>query len=291
LTALTLVHNRRAGIQRIAAPALIHLIQRAGYDCHYVPRRLTADLAADLARWTPLIAVTGGDGTVGEVLRKGRRLPLNLAIVPSGVANNIARSVGISHRLPEAVAAWRRSRLHPVHLATTTFNGKTRLVVESIGIGALAGATRKMEGRCTTSFARHGKLDETRRCFRDVIATAPPLRRLTINGERIGGRPIFVEILNIPFTGPNLCLVPQASISDGHLHLVYTTEAHRQAIVDWLSAGARAAERPGLPTRRARSFTIAWTGASLRIDDTLPDVAEERLTVSSVATRMCLLVP
>ena len=75
MTAITLVHNSNAGIRPIAAATVVRLLDRAGYRVHYIARRRTANLAADLAKGPPLVAVAGGDGTVAEVLRAGMDLP------------------------------------------------------------------------------------------------------------------------------------------------------------------------------------------------------------------------
>ena len=291
MTAITLIHNPRAGIQPIAAPILISLLSRAGYHAHYVSVRRTANLAADLLRRRGLVAVAGGDGTVADVLRAGRNAPLQVAIIPSGVANNIASSLGISDALPEVVTDWRRSRPHPVHLATLEMAGKQRLVVESIGLGALASAARTMPHRVTSSFARTQMLAETRRHFRDVLSLAPRMTRLAIDGEEVAHRPIFAEILNIPLTGPNLCLSREATLGDGHLHIVHASERHRQPLLDWLDSGAVPSAAPALPTLRAKGFTVEWDGGTLRIDDELTDRTKGTLTVRSHRARISVLAP
>lgn len=291
MTAITLVHNPSAGIQTIAAPTLIHLLGRAGYRVHYVARRRTANLTADLVRGTPLVAVAGGDGTVGAVLRAGANLPRTVAIIPSGVANNIALSLGARRGLPETVTGWRHGRRRPVHLAEIELAGERLTMVESIGIGALAAATQDMIGRRTPFFGRRDKLADTRRHFRDAIAAAPALRRLIIDDNAASERPIFAEILNIPMTGPNLCLAGRATLGDDQLHVVHASEAHRQAICDWLDAGAEPAARPALPTAHAKAITVEWAGGPLRLDDRMSPRTEGRLTIASRRTRLSLLAP
>ena len=291
MTAVTLIHNPRAGIQPIAPPTAIALVGRAGHHAHYVSARRTTNLLADLMRRRGLVAVAGGDGTVAEVLRAGKDLPLNVAIIPSGVANNIARSLGISEALPEVVTAWRRSRALPVHLAGLEVDRRKRLVVESIGLGALAIAARTMPHRKTSSFARRQMLVETRRHFRQVLTVAPPMSGLTIDGKPVASRPLFAEILNIPFTGPNLCLAREAGLDEGDLHLVYATEDHRAALTEWLDNGAHAAALPALPTLRAKTFTVEWADGPLRIDDEVTSKKAGRLTVAIHRMRIRLLAP
>ena len=291
MTVITLIHNPRAGIQPIAAPILMSLLSRAGYQAHYVSVRRTANLAADLLRRRGLVVVAGGDGTVADVLRAGRNARLQVAILPSGVANNIASSFGISDALPAAVTDWRRSRPRPTHLAMLEVAGKQWLVVESIGLGALADAARTMPHRTTSSFARTGMLAQTRRHFRDVIAQAPRMTRLAIDGEEVGHRPIFAEILNIPMTGPNLRLTREATLSDGHLHIVYASEKHRQPLLDWLDNGAAPAAVPALPTLRAKAFAVDWEGGTLRIDDEMTNRSGGRLTVRCDRARISVLAP
>jgi diacylglycerol kinase family enzyme len=117
------------------------------------------------------------------------------------------------------------------------------------------------------------------------------MERLTIDGEAVAGRPIFAEVLNIPLTGPNLRLARETALDDGYLTVVHATEKHRQAIVDWLDAGAHPAARPALPTARAKEFTIKWAGGPLRIDDDVTGQMKGRLTISSQRVRIRLLAP
>ena len=292
MTAITLVHNASAGVQPIAPPTVLSLLCRAGYRADYVSVKRTPNLtAALLAGRSELVAVAGGDGTVADVLRAGRDLPLKVAILPSGVANNIARSLGIASALPRAATSWRTSRARPVQLATIAVDGEERMVVEGVGLGALAMATRTMKRRKSASFARAGVLAVTRRHFRDVLATAPPMSGLTIDGTPVDGQPLFAEILNIPLTGPNLSLTSQAALGDGNLTVVYATAAHRRALVDWLGAGAHASARPALPTLRARAFTIDWADGPLRIDDEVSGRTRGRLTIASRPVRIQTLAP
>lgn len=292
LATITLIHNARAGIQPIAAPTVLALLARAGYRGRYVPAKRTANLTVALGRRSQLVAVAGGDGTVADVLRAGRDLPLSVAILPSGVANNIAQSLRIGGAaLPGVVAAWRASRPQPVNLATVAVDGMEQLMVESVGLGALAAATRTMPHRKTSSFARAHALSQTRRHYRDAIAAAPPMKRLTIDGEPSASRPIFAEILNIPLSGPNLPLADGVALGDSHIAIVYGTEAHRGPLVDWLDAGALAATRPGLPTVTAKAVTVEWAGGPLRIDDEVTDITKGRLTVTSRPARIRVLVP
>ena len=57
-----------------------------------------------VAAGVEVVLVGGGDGTVREVARELVYKPGNLGILPIGIFNNIARSIGVPAELPVADA-------------------------------------------------------------------------------------------------------------------------------------------------------------------------------------------
>ena len=58
-----------------------------------------------------IVAVAGGDGTVGKVARELIEKRIPIAVLPLGTANNIAKSLGIADiPLQDLVASWTAAR-------------------------------------------------------------------------------------------------------------------------------------------------------------------------------------
>src|SRR2546428_11103322 len=95
---VTLVYNPGAGEdEQLSGDALLDLISRAG---HSVVRRSSTDDELDdaLAEPVDIVAVAGGDGTVGKVAKSLIGKPAAIAVLPMGTANNFATIIGIMNR-------------------------------------------------------------------------------------------------------------------------------------------------------------------------------------------------
>src|SRR5262245_33223083 len=108
---VTLIHNPGAGLQGTGdARRLEKLLRRFGHDVRYHSSK-EKGLRRVLKKDADLVAVAGGDGTVGRVTRRmvGRGTPV--AVLPSGTANNIARSLGLLGRhFEDLVQGWEEAR-------------------------------------------------------------------------------------------------------------------------------------------------------------------------------------
>ena len=83
--------------------------------------------------------MAGGDGTVAGVTRRmvGRGVPV--AILPSGTANNIARSLGLLKRpFEELVRGWRDARRVKLDVGIAYGPWGQRYFVEGLGAGLFA---------------------------------------------------------------------------------------------------------------------------------------------------------
>src|SRR6185295_14113308 len=91
-----LLHNEGAGDDNQPdGKALRKLLRDAGHDVEYCDAR-DETWAAALEKPADVVAVAGGDGTVGRVAKKliGRDIPV--APLPFGTANNISKTLGLT---------------------------------------------------------------------------------------------------------------------------------------------------------------------------------------------------
>src|SRR5262245_14210951 len=93
---VTLIYNPTAGDDdaRPTSGQLAALIREAGHQVRTQPTDEKGWSKA-LRKKAGLVAVAGGDGTVGKVARRLVDSGCPIAVLPMGTANNIARSLGI----------------------------------------------------------------------------------------------------------------------------------------------------------------------------------------------------
>ena len=84
-----------------------------------------------------IIAIAGGDGTVGKVARRlvGNTIPV--AILPIGTANNIGHALGLTGRVIESlITEWETARRSNFDIGEAEGRG-SQYFVEGVGVGLL----------------------------------------------------------------------------------------------------------------------------------------------------------
>jgi len=246
-------------------------IEDAGHTIARVARTDT-DLQAALDDAVDLVVAAGGDGTVGRAARALAGRKVDLAVLPLGTANNVARSLGIPDTLDEAIAGWTGARRQTIDLGIAQGGWGERHFIEGAGIGLIpAGILALRDVLHEDDGNPEGRLGRARRGFRDVAADlASRPCTVTADAERIEGDFLAIEVLNVPAVGPNLVFSPDADPSDGLLTVVIAEQRHRQVLAEYLkrkAAGESAAL--ALPVRQARTIEIVG-GGQVHVDDDLP---------------------
>ena len=267
---VTLIHNPGAGRQ--AAGQTVRLrkfLADCGYEVRYQSSKDEGWKKA-LKKPAELVVVAGGDGTVARVTRRmaGRGIPM--ALLPSGTANNIARTLGLTERpFEELVRGWQDARRVRLDIGTVTGPWGERDFVEGVGAGLFAEllanpASEKLKARDAAVAAALARLkDAAERCEPVEIAAR-------LDGKDISGRYVMFEALNLRYVGPNLHLAEDSQPGDGQFDVVLVSEAERARLVHYLEHWQENRERLAvLPTRRGRHLQIEWTGFALHIDDKL----------------------
>ena len=274
---VTLIHNPGAGRQEYDAKALVKLLRRAGHKPRY---QSTAEKGWDavLDERADLVAVAGGDGTVAGVTRRmvGRDMPV--AVLPSGTANNIARSLGLLKRpLEELVDGWGDARR--VHLDVGIASGPwgQRYFIEGLGAGLFAELlVRSEERKDQKEKEKKSKrpaqvVDGALRRLKQAAEVIEPVEILAqLDGVDISGNYLLFEAVNLPYIGPNLYIAPDTKAGDGQLEVVLVPGSQRGKLVRYLDHWQENRERLSLlPSRRGKHLQIEWTGFALHIDDKL----------------------
>lgn len=266
---ITLVHNPRAGRRASTGGELKKLLQGAGHEVRYQSAKEDGWKQA-LKKPADLVVVAGGDGTVGRVTRRmaGRGIPI--ALLPSGTANNIARTLGQLERpFEELVRGWESGRRVRLDVGVARGPWGERYFVEGLGLGLFA------------NLLGHSQAARPRKTKQPVEDALERLKRLAekceavevvakLDGKDISGRYLLLEALNLRYVGPNLHLAPDNPPGDGYFEVVLVAEAERSRLAQYLEQWQHNRERLAvLPSRRGKRLRIEWTGFALHIDDKL----------------------
>src|SRR5688572_27370690 len=245
------------------------MLADAGHKVRYKSSK-DDGLKKALKKEADLVVVAGGDGTVGRVTRRmaGRGVPM--ALLPSGTANNIARTLGQLERpFEELVRGWADARRVQLDVAVAKGPWGERNFVEGIGVGLFASLLGRSETRQPKK-TKQPVEDALERLKRQAEKCEAVEIAAKLDGKDISGRYLLLEALNLRYVGPNLHLAPDSQPGDGQFEVVLVTEEERPRLVHYLEQWQQNRERLSvLPSRRGKKLQIEWTGYELHIDDKL----------------------
>ena len=269
---VTLIHNRGAGDDdQPDGEDLQALVRDAGHDVRYQSSD-EDNWAAVLDEPADIVAVAGGDGTVGRIAKRliGRDIPV--APLPLGTANNISKTLGLTElTLKEIVAGWSAGRRIAFDVGVAKGPWGTRYFVEGMGVGLFARSISIADENKTLASLKDADakvayaLEMLRR---RLTQCAPHALALTLDGRDMSAEYVLFEAMNMEFVGPNLYLAPEILPADGLLDVVLVTTAERDklaaSLADWKRGDLA---HPELKRVRARRIALEWTGFEVHFDD------------------------
>jgi len=255
------------------------------------PRHATELVASRLGAGLDLVAVAGGDGTLGEAAESllGRNVPI--AVLPAGTTNVVAREYGVADA-GAAEAALFSGKTRPL----TVFHAADRVCLIGAGIGFDARVMTNTVPLLKRLFGRAGigwtaTLEWAKYEFpaievEGVDADGNPFRReatfvVSANTARYGGDPI---------------LSPYADPSNDLLDLVLFTSRSRKTLMLFYHhlSGGKAAHLldEGVSRMAVRSFTArSKAGYELEVQVDGDAAGTTPVTVGPAAGRVEILVP
>jgi diacylglycerol kinase (ATP) len=271
---VTLIHNPRAGAnEQDSGDELLSFVRAAG---HTVTCQATKGDGWEEALDDPgdLVAVAGGDGTVGAVAVRlvGRHVPI--AVLPVGTANNIAKALGLADTtLERLIGGWPTARR--IAFDTGVVHGPYGAIrfIEGVGVGLLARAITELDAKAEVAFGRvdirEEKMSSGLKRLRELLGTCPANElKITVDGQDLSGAYVLLEVMNIPHIGPSLHFAPDADPCDGLLDVVLLTDAQRDKLGDYLASCLEGDSQPMQCTViRGRHLQLECDGADIHIDD------------------------
>jgi diacylglycerol kinase (ATP) len=257
-----LLHNPTAGDGSLNVDNLETALSRSG--CSVTSFSKSEDnYETALGEPWDLVAVAGGDGTVAKAARHLLDRNVPLALLPTGTANNVAYSLDLLGDAEEIAANLEGAPTRPLDLGSAKGPWGECSFIEAVGLGAFAPALTRSDPK--PPFEHRIRLGREALC--KAIAEAEPHRfALTVDGEALDGEFLFVEVLNLRFSGPRLRVAYFAEPGDQMLDIVLLCEDQRQTMLDWVRAVPEETPPPVL-VHTGRNVTMAWDGAPLRLDD------------------------
>jgi diacylglycerol kinase (ATP) len=272
---VALVHNVTAGGREYEPDDLVGLLRDAGHDVAEFGKK-KRDVGRAVAAQPDVLVVAGGDGTVAKAAVALLDSKLPLVVLPTGTANNIARSLGVAGTVPAIIGALQSARSVRLDIGCLSAPWGEKTFVEAAGVGFLAAMLRggrsvrarlkrfiKTTGRPAEKRLR-GAARGTARLIQGHVGRHYEVRA---DGEDLSGEYLAVEAMNIRTIGPRLLLAPHADPGDGLLDLVLVKPGDRAALVDYVASLGTAAALPPTISRRVRRAEISWPEDDGHADD------------------------
>jgi len=206
------------------------------------------DLLRSAAALGRRVVLVGGDGTLHAAANAPlRRLP-ELALVPAGRANNIARALAIPTGRIEALAVAAHAPVRPLDALRVASPDRFVYALEAVSAGFQADARAGYEAD-NSSDLRQGlralaravrRYSPYRACIDLDIALAPLARRVVSFPARLRSRRAAqVFFSNLPYFGFGFEVDPGADPSDGRFEAIVIEARGRRRLLRLLAAARR----------------------------------------------------
>jgi diacylglycerol kinase (ATP) len=201
------------------------------------------------------VVLVGGDGTLHAAVNTGVELP-ELAIVPTGRANNVARALGVPLDMRGAASVAANALARPLDLLRVDTYAGREWAVEGVSAGLQADARSRYSGE------NSGDVRGGAQAFASALREYRPYEvALTVDGEEVySGGAAQVFLSNLPYFGFGFRVDPLARPSDGLLEAIVLEAESRidVARLMWSVYRGRHLFRDGV--RVARAHDVVLTG-------------------------------
>jgi diacylglycerol kinase family enzyme len=275
---LLIVNGRASGISDPAATAreLTRLLRRLDAGADAIVTASEEELWAQLARASAAgrrAVLVGGDGSLHAAANAPlRRLP-ELALVPAGRANNIARALGIPLERAHALSLAARAPARPLDALRVVTPDRHVYALEAVSAGFQA------EARAAYDSDNSADLRQGVTAFlRALVRYRPYAAAVRLSGGVLRTRAAAqLFFSNLPYFGFGFEVDPGADPGDGRFEAVAIEARSRRRLL-WMLAGARRGRHIGRRGVRRLSARFA------RVLEPLPLVADTVLLGVTTAT-------
>src|ERR1043166_2785685 len=158
---VTLMHNPKAGDRMHGKKQLMAALADAGHEAKYQSTK-KKDYKKALKKPGDLVIAAGGDGTVGKIANKLIDRGIPFSVIPLGVANNLARTLGFMAPAAEVIAELTRGTKRAFDVGLAKGPWGERHFFEAVGAGLLADYVRAAEEEDNTAKDQSKEQEMTR---------------------------------------------------------------------------------------------------------------------------------
>lgn len=221
------------------------------YEIAYTrhPGHATTLAAAAAADRTDIVAVSGGDGSVNEVVNGIYGTDTILAVIPTGSGNGLARYLKIPLRSGKAIQLINELSVSKIDLGFVN----ERLFVSIAGVGFDAAIADMYSKATYRGFMTYFSMIAT-----TFQAYQPKKYSLTFEGKTIKEKALLISFSNSNQFGYNTSFAPDASITDGMLDIsiIKKPPLLRTPLLAHLLYFKRIDESPYVEVYRAREAVV-----------------------------------
>ena len=257
--------NASASLGAHALDRLLRELRAGGCapECHRT--RSVAELAEVHASSRGRLVLVGGDGSLHAAAQLPGP-PREIALIPAGRANNIARSLGIPVELEAAAWLAALGRARPLDVIATASADRRHIVVEGASVGFLARARTRYRGRNSA-----GRAAALRAGAAALAAYAPMEVHVVAPGRDEHLRLAQLFVANLPLYAFGLHVAPGAVADDGLLDVVGVEATTRRALLRTVRELHEASRfrHPGVHRWRVPSLRVDTHGCSPVVGDSV----------------------
>jgi diacylglycerol kinase (ATP) len=200
------------------------------------------------------LVVLGGDGTLLDVANQIQGQPIEVGLVPTGDANDVAAALGLPQDPLAAAELLLEWNARPIDLIRVrTADGQERVFVGAGGAGLDAEAARLAAGEFRW-------LPGIWRYLAGALVAFSGYKRFEVSLEfeerTWHGSVFFVAIANTPAYGGGIRIAPEARPEDGWLDVAVAEDLNWRQVLRALPSLARAGNTSGLNLRRYRARRV-----------------------------------
>jgi diacylglycerol kinase (ATP) len=274
-----LLHNPAAGDQEYSGKDLVKVIEKHGYECRYANTK--EEGWDEIEEDTDIIAVAGGDGTVRKACKAVLKQKLYekrrpIAVLPAGTANNIGTSLKLRRPAKDLIAAWDKAEIHHLDIGTVKGHDDASFFLEGLGFGVFPNLINAMKKREEEAGSAEEEIKVALRTLLEIVQEYDAREcRLMIDGMDHSGKFLMVEVMNMPYIGPNLNLNPIADPTDGELEIIIIPEDQREKLANYVQQKLDGEEVAfSFSSLKGKDIQIAWEGKHAHIDDSIMKAKE-----------------
>ncbi len=271
-----LLHNTGAGVEDHEGTDIIEQIRANGFECSYSSTKKS--VLKKLDNDFDFLIAAGGDGTVRKITRsllkrKQVQKPWQVALLPLGTANNIARTLGLKGETENIVRTWHHATLKPYDVGDVYHNkNEVGFFLESFGFGIFPRLMKEMNKETINESATADEkiLQALKVLYRVICSYKPKYCEIIADGKDFSGRFLMMEVMNSKSLGPNLMIAPNADPGDGKFELVFIPEEKREDLAAYVHHKIDGREMSfEFPMVQAKGISLKWNGTDVHMDDEL----------------------